>query len=60
MYRRKMLALTPNILLERPISPAYGDLCEAVLETRNILRSLVAALEHSTIPKSQIRFPPAI
>jgi len=30
-------------------------LCEAVLETRNILRSLAAAREHGTIPKARSR-----
>ena len=35
--------------------PAYWGLCEAVLETRNILRSLAAAREHSTIPKAQVQ-----
>jgi hypothetical protein len=30
-------------------------LCEAVLETRNILRSLAAARDHGTIPKAQIQ-----
>jgi hypothetical protein len=30
-------------------------LCEAVLETRNILRSLAAACGHRTIPKAQVQ-----
>jgi hypothetical protein len=30
-------------------------MCEAVLETRNILRSLAAAREYSTIPKAQVQ-----
>ena len=41
--------------MEKPIPPAYWGLCEAVLETRNILRSLAAAREHSTIPKAQVQ-----
>jgi hypothetical protein len=39
---------------EKTIPPAYWGLCEAVLETRNILRSLAAARDHSTIPKAQV------
>jgi hypothetical protein len=41
--------------MEKPLPPAYWGLCEAVLETRNILRSLAAAREHSTIPKAQVQ-----
>ena len=40
---------------QTPIPPAWWSLCEAVLETRNILRSLAAAREHGTIPKPQVR-----
>jgi len=42
-----------DIVKDKPIPPGYWGLCEAVLETRNILRSLAAAREHSTIPKAQ-------
>ena len=41
--------------MQTPIPPAYWGLCEAVLETRNILRSLAAAREHGTIPKAQVQ-----
>ena len=41
--------------MEKPLPPAYWGLCEAVLETRNILRSLAAARKHSTIPKAQVQ-----
>ena len=41
--------------MEKPLPPAYWGLCEAVLETRNILRALAAAREHSTIPKAQVQ-----
>ena len=41
--------------MEKPIPPAYWGLCEAVMETRNILRSLAAAREHSTITKAQVQ-----
>jgi len=39
--------------IQTPIPPAYWGLCEAVLETRNILRSLAAARDHGTIPSAQ-------
>ena len=48
-----MLLESVELAMEKPIPPAYWGLCEAVLETRNILRSLAAAREHSTIPKAQ-------
>ena len=43
------------MVMDKPIPPGYWGLCEAVLETRNILRSLAAAREHSTIPKAQVQ-----
>src|SRR5262245_66016669 len=53
VIERGLLLETVELALEKPIPPAYWGLCEAVLETRNILRSLAAAREHSTIPKAQ-------
>jgi hypothetical protein len=52
---RGLLLETVEMAMEKPIPPAYWSLCEAVLETRNILRSLAAAREHSTIPKAQVQ-----
>ena len=40
---------------QRPIPPAWWRLCEAVLETRNILRSLASARDHGTIPTAQVQ-----
>ena len=39
--------------MQTPIPPAWWGLCEAVLETRNILRSLASARDHGTIPSAQ-------
>ena len=41
--------------MEKPIPPAYRGLCEALLETRNILPSIAAARDHGTIPKAQVQ-----
>ena len=41
--------------MQPPIPPAWWGLCEAVLETRNILRSLAAAREHGIISTAQIQ-----
>jgi len=55
LSERGLLLETVELALEKPIPPAYWGLCEAVLETRNILRSLAAAREHSTISKAQMQ-----
>lgn len=55
LIERGLLLESVELAMEKPIPPAYWGLCEAVLETRNILRSLAAAREHSTIPKAQIQ-----
>ena len=55
LIERGLLLESVELAMEKPIPPAYWGLCEAVLETRNILRSLAAAREHSTIPKAQVQ-----
>ena len=55
LIERGMLLESVELAMEKPIPPAYWGLCEAVLETRNILRSLAAAREHGTIPKAQVQ-----
>ena len=55
LIERGLLLESVELALEKPIPPAYWGLFEAVLETRNILRSLAAAREHSTIPKAQMQ-----
>jgi hypothetical protein len=55
LIERGLLLESVELAMERPIPPAYWELCEAVLETRNILRSLAAAREHGTIPKAQVQ-----
>jgi len=55
LIERGLLLETVELAMEKPIPPAYWGLCEAVLETRNILRSLAATREHSTIPKAQVQ-----
>ncbi len=55
LLERGLLLERVEHAMEKPIPPAYWGLCEAVLETRNILRSLAAAREHSTIPKAQVQ-----
>ena len=55
LIERGLLLESVELALERPIPPAYWGLCEAVLETRNILRSLAATREHGTIPKAQVQ-----
>jgi hypothetical protein len=55
LIERGLLLESVALAMERPIPPAYWGLCEAVLETRNILRSLAATREHSTIPKAQVQ-----
>src|SRR5262247_3070865 len=55
LIERGLLLESVELALEKPIPPAYWGLCEAVLETRNILRSLAATREHSRIPKAQMQ-----
>jgi len=55
LIERGLLLESVELALERPIPPACWGLCEAVLETRNILRSLAAAREHGTIPKARVQ-----
>jgi hypothetical protein len=55
LIERGLLLESVELAMEKPIPPAYWSLCEAVLETRNILRSLAAAREHTTIPKAQVQ-----
>ena len=55
LIERGLLLESVELAMEKPVPPAYWSLCEAVLETRNILRSLAAAREHSTIPKAQVQ-----
>ena len=55
LIERGRLLESVEMAIEKPIPPAYWGQCEAVLETRNILHSLAAAREHSTIPKAQIQ-----
>ena len=55
LIERGLLIENLEMAIGKPLPPAYWELCEAVLETRNILRSLAAAREHSTIPKAQVQ-----
>ena len=53
LIERGLLLESVELAMEKPIPPAYWGRCEAVLETRNILRSLAAARDHGTIPSAQ-------
>ena len=55
LIERGLLLESVERAMDKPTPPAFWGLCEAVLETRNILRSLAAAREHSTIPKAQMQ-----
>jgi len=55
LIERGLLLEGVETALQTPIPPAYWGLCEAVLETRNILRSLAAAREHGTIRTAQVQ-----
>jgi len=55
LIERGLFLESAELAMENPTPPAYWGLCEAVLETRNILRSLAAAREHTTIPKAQLQ-----
>ena len=53
LIERGLLQEGVEMAMQAPIPPAWWGLCEAVLETRNILRSLAAARDHGTIPSAQ-------
>jgi hypothetical protein len=55
LIERGLLLEGVEMAMQTPIPPAYWGLCEAVLETRNILRAIAAAREHGTIPKAQVQ-----
>src|SRR5258708_7367000 len=55
LIERGLLLEGVEMTMQAPIPPAYWRLCEAVLETRNILRSIAAAREHGTIPNAQMQ-----
>jgi hypothetical protein len=55
LIERGLLMEGVEMAMQAPIPPAWWGLCEAVLETRNILRSLAAARDHGTIPKAQVQ-----
>jgi hypothetical protein len=55
LIERGLLLEGVEMPMQTPIPPAYWGLCEAVLETRNILRSLAAAREHGTIRTAQVQ-----
>jgi hypothetical protein len=55
LIERGLLMEGVEMAMQTPIPPAYWGLCEAVLETRNILRSLAAAREHGTIRTAQVQ-----
>jgi hypothetical protein len=55
LIERGLLLESVEMVMDKPVPPGYWGLCEAVLETRNILRALAAAREHSTIPKAQVQ-----
>ena len=55
LIERGLFLESAELAMDNPTPPAYWGLCEAVLETRNILRSLAAAREHTTIPKAQLQ-----
>jgi hypothetical protein len=53
LIERGLLLEGVEMAMKAPIPPAWWGLCEAVLETRNILRSLAAARDLGTIPSAQ-------
>ena len=55
LIERGLLLEGVEMAMQTPIPPAWWGLCEAVLETRNILRSLAAAREHGIIPTAQVQ-----
>src|SRR5262249_18331145 len=55
LIERGLLIETFELVAEHPIPPAHWTFGEALLETRNILRTLAAARDHSTVSSAQIQ-----
>ncbi|MBI3526992.1 MAG: hypothetical protein HY067_03410 [Betaproteobacteria bacterium] len=55
LIERGLLLEGVEMAMQAPVPPAYWRLCEAVLETRNILRSVAATREHGIIPTAQVQ-----
>ena len=55
LIERGLLLEGVEMAMQAPIPPAWWGLCEAVLETRNILRTLAATREHGTISAAQVQ-----
>ena len=55
LIERGLLLEGMEMAMQTAIPPAWWGLCEAVLETRNILRSLAATREHGTISMAQVQ-----
>ena len=55
LIERGLLLESVEAVMQAPIPPAWWGLCEAVLETRNILRSIASARDHGTIPTAQVQ-----
>ena len=53
LIERGLLLEGVEMAMQAPIPPAWWGLYEAVLETRNVLRSLAATREHGIIPTAQ-------
>jgi hypothetical protein len=52
-FERGLFLEGVEMAMQTSVPPAWWGLCEAVLETRNILRSLAAVRDHGTIPMAQ-------
>lgn len=55
LIERGLLLESVEVPMQAPVPPAWWGLCEAVLETRNILRSIASARDHGTIPTAQVQ-----
>ena len=55
LIERGLLLEGVEMAMQAPIPPAWWGLYEAVLETRNVLRSLAATREHGIIPTAQVQ-----
>ena len=55
LIERGLFLEDAEMAMQAPIPPAWWRLCEAVLETRNVLRSIAAAREHGIISTAQIQ-----
>ncbi len=55
LIERGLFLEDAEMTMQAPVPPAWWGMCEAVLETRNILRSLAAAREHGIISAAQIQ-----